>query len=127
VRKETRMAFVVRSEIEIEASREVVWRVLTDVASWTAWSTWLAWEGGAMTKGERVNLRLTPPDGGGYAFRPEVLVSDAPALGWGERESPGCSTVSTTSSSTRLPAGADFATPNATQASCRRSCSGSRR
>jgi hypothetical protein len=77
------MAFVVRSEIEIEASREVVWRVLTDVAAWSAWSTWLVWEGGAMTKGEHVNLRLTPPDGGGYAFRPEVLVADAPAhLAW---------------------------------------------
>lgn len=77
------MAFEVRSEVEIEASRDLVWRVLTDVSAWPAWSTWLSWEGGAMAKGERPKLRLSLPGGGGYAFRPEVLVFDPPShLAW---------------------------------------------
>jgi hypothetical protein len=68
------MSFEVLATTDINAPPPVVWRVLTDVHSWAAWSTWLVWEGGAMKKGERVQLRLTPPDGGGYAFSPEVLI-----------------------------------------------------
>ncbi len=77
------MSFEVVSELEIKAPREIVWSVLTDVGAWAEWSTWLAWDGGEMAAGARPKLRLTPPQGGGYSFSPEVLVFEAPwHLAW---------------------------------------------
>ncbi len=72
------MSFDVVAEVMIRAPRAVVWAVLTDVARWKEWSTWLAWDGGDVQVGQRLRLRLTPPGGGGYAFTPEVLRVDAP-------------------------------------------------
>lgn len=77
------MSFEVVARTSIAAPPEQVWRVLTDVESWSQWSRWLVWEGGQMVVGQRLSLRLTPPDGGGYAFSPEVLVLEPPRhLAW---------------------------------------------
>jgi hypothetical protein len=72
------MIFSVVATCDIAAPAECVWEALTDVARWSDWSHWLAWDSGTPALGERLQLRLTPPDGGGYAFAPEVIVLDAP-------------------------------------------------
>lgn len=77
------MSFEVVAEREIAAPPEVVFRVLTDVARWHEWCTWLAWDEGEMRQGAILRLRLTPPSGGGYSFAPTVLTLDAPRhLAW---------------------------------------------
>ncbi len=77
------MSFEVVAVTEIDAPAAVVFEVLRDVARWHEWSTWLAWDGGAMRAGETLTLRLTPPGGGGYAFSPTVLTVEAPThLAW---------------------------------------------
>lgn len=68
------MSFTVLSETTIAAPPSLVWQVLTDVAAWEQWSTWLRYEGGKVAIGEKLQLRLTPPEGKGYAFSPEILV-----------------------------------------------------
>ena len=73
------MSFEVRAEIAIDAPIAVVWDVITDVVRWHEWSTWLRHEGGAVALGSKLELRLTPPSGGGYAFSPEVIALEAPA------------------------------------------------
>ena len=72
------MSFAIRAEVAIEAPIGVVWQVLTDVARWGEWSTWLRYDGGMVALGSKLMLRLTPPDGGGYAFSPEVIALDPP-------------------------------------------------
>jgi len=72
------MSFEVRATTDIGASVETVWRVLIELSSYAEWSTLLRYEGGVAEVGQRLSLRLTLPDGGGYAFSPEVLVVDAP-------------------------------------------------
>lgn len=72
------MSFEVRTEVAIDAPIGVVWQVLTDVARWGEWSTWLRYDGGTVALGSKLTLRLTPPDGGGYAFSPEVIALDPP-------------------------------------------------
>lgn len=77
------MSFDVRTERLIHAPPAVVFDVLTDVGRWHEWSTWLVWEGGAFREGTTIQLRLTPPGGGGYAFAPTVLAVTAPHhLAW---------------------------------------------
>ncbi len=77
------MAFSASATVEIDAPAERVWEVLVDVERWSEWSSWLAWEGGAFVEGERIALRLTPPNGDGWSFRPTVLaVRPASHLAW---------------------------------------------
>lgn len=73
------MSFEVRAEIAIDAPIAIVWDVITDVVRWSEWSTWLRYEGGAVALGSKLELRLTPPNGGGYAFSPEVIALDPPS------------------------------------------------
>jgi hypothetical protein len=67
------MGFEIRTELDLAAPPEVVWRALTEVERWAEWCTWLRWEGGEFREGTKIKLRLSPPDGKGYAFRPTVL------------------------------------------------------
>jgi hypothetical protein len=77
------VSFTVVASVHIRAPIEIVWQTLTDLAAWSAWCTWLRYDGGALRVGERLQLRLEPPEGGGYAFAPEVLILDAPLhLAW---------------------------------------------
>ena len=70
------MSFEVSTEIVIRAPRAAVWHTLVEVERWKEWSRWLRWEGGEVRVGGKLALRLTPPDGGGYAFRPEVIAAE---------------------------------------------------
>lgn len=72
------MSFTVVAETDINAPIETVWAVLTDMHRYADWSTWLRYEGGDVVLGQKISLRLTPPDGGGYSFHPEILVLEPP-------------------------------------------------
>jgi hypothetical protein len=70
--------FVVETRVLIAAPPEAVWRVLTDLERWSEWNAMVRYEGGRLAVGERLALRLTPPSGTGYAFRPTVTALDPP-------------------------------------------------
>jgi hypothetical protein len=61
------------SEIEIAASAERVWRILTDFASYPQWNPFIRRISGEPTAGERLEVRLEPPGGMGITLRPTVL------------------------------------------------------
>ena len=64
---------VLYSEIEIAASAERVWRILTDFASYPQWNPFIRRISGEPTAGERLEVRLEPPGGMGITLRPTVL------------------------------------------------------
>lgn len=71
------------SEIEIQASPERVWDVLTDFASYLAWNPFIPRIAGAVEVGARLETRLQPPGGRGMSFRPTVVLADpAKELRW---------------------------------------------
>ena len=64
------------SEIEIDASAERVWGVLTDFASYPEWNPFIRSISGEPTTGERLEVRIEPPGGRGMIFRPTVLKAE---------------------------------------------------
>jgi hypothetical protein len=64
------------SEIEIAASAERVWEILTDFASYPQWNPFIRGISGDLKVGERLEVRLEPPDSRGITLRPTVLSAE---------------------------------------------------
>ena len=71
------------SEIEIAASAERVWDILTDFASYPEWNPFIRHISGELKVGERLEVRLEPPDSRGITLRPTVLRAEPNrVMGW---------------------------------------------
>ena len=92
------------TEIQINASSERVWRLLTNFASFPQWNPFIRRASGNPEKGAQLEVYLQPEGAKGMTFRPLVLTAEpGRELRWlGHLLIPGCSTVSTFSSSSRL-------------------------
>lgn len=66
------MASELHSEIDIRATPEVVWRALTDFASFPTWNPFIVKLEGEAKPGAKLEVRLEPPGGRGMTFRPTV-------------------------------------------------------
>jgi hypothetical protein len=64
------------TEIEIDASAERVWGILTDFASYPQWNPFIRRIGGELEVGERLEVRLEPTDSRGITMRPKVLSAE---------------------------------------------------
>ena len=62
-----------RTEIEIQATAERVWELLTDVAGFPRWNPFIRWVKGDLRVGDRLEVRLQPSGTRGMIFRPMVL------------------------------------------------------
>jgi hypothetical protein len=58
---------------EIDASAESVWRILTDFSSYPQWNPFIRRISGELATGERLEVRLEPPESRGIILRPAVL------------------------------------------------------
>lgn len=65
----------IRTAIDIDATPERVWEVLTDFEDYGAWNPF-ARITGQPNVGARPHVRLTPPNGRGMSFRPRVTAVD---------------------------------------------------
>ena len=66
------------TEIEIDASPEVVWTVLTDFEAYSEWNPALEIDGEAV-EGERLEMTMDYENTRPMTFRPKVLVADEAA------------------------------------------------
>jgi hypothetical protein len=64
------------SQIDIDASAEQVWDILTDFASYPQWNPFIRRISGELKAGERLEVRLEPPDSRGITLRPTVLSAE---------------------------------------------------
>jgi hypothetical protein len=67
-----------RAEIEIQASPERVWEVLTDFAAYSRWNPFMVQATGQAVPGNRLELRMRPPGRRATTFRPKVLEAEPP-------------------------------------------------
>lgn len=63
----------IRTEIEINAPAERVWRILTDFAAFPTWNPFIKQIEGKAAVGERLNVSIQPPGSKGMSFAPIVL------------------------------------------------------
>ena len=64
------------TEIEINASAEKVWRVLTDFAAYPMWNPFVRHVEGDVSVGSHPQVYIEPSGGNGMLFRPTVLVAE---------------------------------------------------
>ena len=62
-----------RTEIEIQASAERVWQLLTDFPSFPQWNPFIRKASGKIRVGERLEVKLQPSGASAMTFRPTVL------------------------------------------------------
>jgi hypothetical protein len=65
-----------RSEIEIQASAERVWNILTDFESFLQWNPFIRRAGGNVMVGERLEVNIQPSGAKGMIFRPVILKAE---------------------------------------------------
>jgi hypothetical protein len=63
----------IRTEIDIHATPDRVWHVLTDFAAYPEWNPFMTRASGTAAKGERLTIRMHPEGGRAMTFRPTVL------------------------------------------------------
>jgi hypothetical protein len=66
----------VRTEIEIKASDEQVWRILTDFKNFPKWNPFIPKISGQLKKDARLKVRIQPPGDKGMSFRPLIVDVD---------------------------------------------------
>jgi hypothetical protein len=62
------------SEIQIDANPEVVWRLLSDFASYPDWNPFMRSIAGELAVGKKLTVRLQPSGGRGTTFKPTLKV-----------------------------------------------------
>jgi hypothetical protein len=74
------------NEVEIDASAERVWQLLTDFATYPQWNPYIQGITGNLTTGNRLTVTLQPTRGRRTTVRPTVLnVEDSHELRWVDR------------------------------------------
>lgn len=73
----------IETEIDIPASPQAVWQVLTDGPAYADWNPFIRSMSGAVVAGGRLTNRIHPAGQSAMTFRPRVLVADpARELRW---------------------------------------------
>jgi hypothetical protein len=71
------------SSIEIDASAERVWAVLTDFAAYSSWNPFIPRMTGSLEVGARLEFHMTPPGGMAITLQPKLLeVEPGRTLRW---------------------------------------------
>ena len=71
------------TEIDIDATPEVVWQVLTDLDQWVDWNPFITSSVGKPEVGEKLVNRMEPPGGTAMTFKPQVtVVEDGKTFEW---------------------------------------------
>ena len=60
------------TEIEINASPEQVWQLLTDFSRLPEWNPFIQRASGNLNPGEKIEVRLQPPDATGMTIKPTI-------------------------------------------------------
>ena len=63
---------VIDAWIDIDAQPEEVWEVLVDFKSWESWNSFIPMVEGNLQVGERMRIKVVPPDIKPMIFEPEV-------------------------------------------------------
>jgi hypothetical protein len=63
----------IKTAIVIEATPETIWTILTRVDDYPTWNPFIKSIKGTLKKGEKITVRIEPPDAKGMTFKPTIL------------------------------------------------------
>lgn len=66
------MAFLLRTEITINAGPEKIWAILTDFNNYPTWNPFVTSLKGAAKVGHKISVRIEPPGTSANSFKPTV-------------------------------------------------------
>ncbi|MBA3901954.1 MAG: SRPBCC domain-containing protein [Bacteroidetes bacterium] len=67
------MAKEIKTEININATPERVWEILTDFDNYPKWNPFIKSIIGEVAVGNNIKVRMEPPEGNAMVFKPKVL------------------------------------------------------
>ena len=70
------MATRLQADIEIQATPERVWEVLTDFGAYAGWNPFMIHAAGQAAVGSQLEVRMRPPGRRPTTFRPQVLEAE---------------------------------------------------
>lgn len=62
----------ITATVDLDASPDRVWDVLTDTAGHATWNPFITRVSGTLAVGEKIHVRIAPPGGKQMSFRPTV-------------------------------------------------------
>ena len=65
----------IQTEIQINANQEQIWKVLTDLDKYPEWNPFIISARGKVAEGEKLEVRISPPNKKEMAFKPIVLTA----------------------------------------------------
>jgi hypothetical protein len=65
----------IETTIDIDATPETVWETLLDFESYPEWNSFVTEIRGTAREGERLRIRIQPPEGRGMSFSPRVTAA----------------------------------------------------
>ncbi|MFH1944860.1 MAG: SRPBCC domain-containing protein [Acidobacteriota bacterium] len=68
----------IRTEIDILASADVIWEILTDFPSYKKWNPFILYARGELEEGSHFEVYLQPPGRKGMTFKPVWTAVDPP-------------------------------------------------
>jgi hypothetical protein len=75
--------FEIRTSVDIDASAEQVWAVISDFAAYPQWNPFVRRIHGWPERGQKLHVEIAPPGGKVMCFRPRVLEAVRPErLSW---------------------------------------------
>lgn len=82
--KKVSMHRIIDASVDVDATPEEVWAVLTDFRSWETWNDFIPALDGNLKEGERLRIRVVTPGLKPMTFTPEVyVVHPLQAIVWG--------------------------------------------
>jgi hypothetical protein len=70
------MKHQIETQIEIAATPETVWNILTDLDAYSDWNPFVVSAAGRVAVGERLTNRIQSPGGRAMTFKPTVTTAD---------------------------------------------------
>ncbi len=70
------MAKTIKTEIIIQATPEKVWTILTDFEKYPQWNPFVTSVKGQVEQGNKIQIRIEPPNGSGMTFKPTVITKN---------------------------------------------------
>jgi hypothetical protein len=67
------MGKTLHTQIDIKASKEKVWSILTDFPAYPHWNPFIRWIIGLPSEGAKLDIHIQPPDQKGITLHPKVL------------------------------------------------------